>query len=80
MLLCLICTYWLRSEPIFLWTFWAQIAVYSLAIMSCLIPALRFNKVMTLLTYWFAGHTANVIGSWRYLLGFENNRWKKINN
>lgn len=35
----------------------------------------RVNKVMKLFYYLVAGHFANLVGSLRYMLGFENGRW-----
>ncbi|MGF1725425.1 glycosyltransferase family 2 protein [Photobacterium nomapromontoriensis] len=35
----------------------------------------RINRVMKLFYYLVVGHVANLVGSLRYMLGFENGRW-----
>ncbi|MCJ2375347.1 glycosyltransferase family 2 protein [Vibrio sp. ZSDZ34] len=68
----------LVSNPIFDLLFVAQSAMYSVAALGYYLPSLRKITVIKLLTYVVAGHTANLIGGLRYLLGFHNKTWTKV--
>jgi hypothetical protein len=68
----------LVNNPIFALLFVAQSAMYSIAALGYCLPALRKITVIKLLAYVVAGHTANLIGGLRYLLGFHNKTWTKV--
>jgi cellulose synthase/poly-beta-1,6-N-acetylglucosamine synthase-like glycosyltransferase len=49
----------------------AQCLFYLLALTGYLLPGTRNNKWIGAITYFVAGHTANLIGGWQYLLGLS---------
>ncbi len=52
-----------------------QCLFYLIALMGWLSPALRETKLVGLITYFVAGHSASLLGGWQYLLRF--NSWQK---
>lgn len=57
----------------------AQVGIYSIALITYLMPALNTIKPFKLISYIVIGHLANFIGGMKYLLGMENGRWKRVN-
>nr|PMH79771.1 hypothetical protein BCU58_24715 [Vibrio sp. 10N.286.48.B7] len=78
MIIALVSCAFLSNYPIFSILFSAQILIYIIAILGVYIPSLQRLKVIQLITYVILGHTANLIGGLRYLLGLENGKWKRI--
>ncbi|MBY6197889.1 glycosyltransferase family 2 protein [Vibrio hangzhouensis] len=56
----------------------AQLFVYGIAILGVIVPGTQTFKINRLITYLVVGHTANLIGGLRYLVGLERGRWVRI--
>jgi len=79
MIVCLVCSVLLRDYLVFEVMLWAQIAVYSIGVLGCIMPKNLTNKPISLISYLIVGHYANFIGGIRYLLGLENAAWTRAN-
>ena len=79
MIVCLVCSLLLAHNPLFQVMLLAQACVYSIALVTYLVPALNTVKPFKLISYIVIGHLANFIGGMKYLLGMENGRWKRVN-
>lgn len=55
-----------------------QVALYGSVAISVLVPKLQSFKLVRAFTYLVVGHTANLIGGLRYLIGLENGAWKRL--
>lgn len=55
-----------------------QVALYTSVAISVIIPKLQSIKLVRAFTYLVVGHTANLIGGLRYLIGLENGSWKRL--
>lgn len=53
----------------------AQGLFYLIALAGWLSPALRSNRIVGLVTYFVAGHSASLIGGWQYLISGRG--WRK---
>lgn len=80
MIISLVCSLLLSSNPWFLAAFIAQVTLYLIALLGHLLPNIFKHKVCSLLTYLVVGHFVNLIGGLRYLFGLETGHWNKINN
>ena len=78
-ILCLISTLLLSHYPIFQALSLVQITIYLIALISSLIPSFMLFKPFKLINYFVCGHIANLAGGLRYLFGYENGHWKRIN-
>ncbi|WP_447065833.1 glycosyltransferase family 2 protein [Vibrio alginolyticus] len=79
MIVCFICSLLLAHNPLFQVMLSAQVGIYSIALITYLMPALNTIKPFKLISYIVIGHLANFIGGMKYLLGMENGRWKRVN-
>ncbi|MBT0114038.1 glycosyltransferase family 2 protein [Vibrio alginolyticus] len=79
MIVCFICSLLLAHNPLFQVMLFAQVGIYSIALITYLMPALNTIKPFKLISYIVIGHLANFIGGMKYLLGMENGRWKRVN-
>ncbi|WP_049536039.1 glycosyltransferase family 2 protein [Vibrio harveyi] len=79
MIMCFVSSLLLMEYPTFQALLVAQLAVYSIALITYLIPAFNLFKPFKLINYIVVGHIANFAGGLRYLLGMENGRWKRVN-
>ncbi|AUW05109.1 glycosyltransferase family 2 protein [Vibrio campbellii] len=79
MIMCLTSSILLIEHPAFQLLLAGQLAVYLVAFITYLIPALNVFKPFKLINYMVVGHIANFAGGLRYLLGMENGRWKRVN-
>ncbi|GAJ70677.1 glycosyltransferase SypQ [Vibrio sp. JCM 18904] len=79
MIVCFICSLLLAHNPLFQVMLSAQVGIYSIALITYLMPALNKIKPFKLISYIVIGHLANFIGGMKYLLGMENGRWKRVN-
>ncbi|MDW1732653.1 glycosyltransferase family 2 protein [Vibrio sp. Vb2235] len=79
MIVCFICSLLLAHNPLFQVMMSAQVGIYSIALITYLMPALNTIKPFKLISYIVIGHLANFIGGMKYLLGMENGRWKRVN-
>ncbi|ELB2785228.1 glycosyltransferase family 2 protein [Vibrio alginolyticus] len=79
MIVCFICSLLLAHNPLFQVILFAQVGIYSIALITYLMPALNTIKPFKLISYIVIGHLANFIGGMKYLLGMENGRWKRVN-
>ena len=79
MIVCFICSLLLAHNPLFQVMLSAQVGIYSIALITYLMPALATIKAFKLISYIVIGHLANFIGGMKYLLGMENGRWKRVN-
>lgn len=75
---CFVSSVLLMDNPLFLAALIAQIALYSLAFLTHVLPAIFSHKICKVVLYVVAGHFANFIGGMRYLLGFESGKWSRI--
>ena len=78
MLSCLVTSILLAAYPLFSLALMAQVALYAIALLCYLFPALQIHTLITFITYLMTGHFANLIGGLRYLLGMENKRWIRV--
>ncbi|MBW3697798.1 glycosyltransferase family 2 protein [Vibrio sp. T187] len=79
MLTCLLTSLLLRHHVVFELLFWLQISVYITGVVGYLLPKKLSLKPITLVSYLVVGHYANFVGGLRYLLGFENSHWTRVN-
>lgn len=79
MIMCFVSSLLLMEYPTFQALLVAQLAVYSITLITYLIPAFNLFKPFKLINYIVVGHIANFAGGLRYLLGLENGRWKRVN-
>ncbi|TVU62916.1 glycosyltransferase family 2 protein [Vibrio atlanticus] len=79
MIVCLVCSIVLRDYLAFEVMLWAQVVVYSIGVLGCIMPKNLINKPISLISYLIVGHYANFIGGIRYLLGLENSPWTRAN-
>ncbi|TDE20973.1 glycosyltransferase family 2 protein [Vibrio owensii] len=79
MIMCLVSSLLLIHYPAFQFLMLTQLAVYSVALITYLVPVLNLFKPFKLISYLVVGHIANFAGGLRYLLGMENGRWKRVN-
>lgn len=79
MIVCLICSILLNDYLLFEVLLWAQVFVYSIGVLGCILPSRLINKPVSLISYLIVGHYANFIGGVRYLLGLENSPWTRAN-
>ncbi|WP_330472118.1 glycosyltransferase family 2 protein [Vibrio harveyi] len=79
MIMCFVSSLLLMEYPTFQALLVAQLAVYSITLITYLIPAFNLFKPFKLINYIVVGHIANFAGGLRYLLGMENGRWKRVN-
>ncbi|WP_234494074.1 glycosyltransferase family 2 protein [Vibrio maritimus] len=78
MLICLVTSAILAtSSTLFLGLLVIQGSIYFTAAASVLVPVLQSVTAIRALTYLVVGHTANLIGGLRYLIGLENGAWKR---
>ncbi|EGA66216.1 glycosyltransferase family 2 protein [Vibrio brasiliensis] len=78
LILCFVSSILLMDNPLFMVALTAQIALYSLAILSYLMPYIFSHRVCKLVLYIVAGHCANFIGGLRYLFGLESGKWSRV--
>lgn len=78
MMLCFASSLLLAEQSIFLLMLIAQITLYVLALLGMRFPQRFSNKYCQFLSYFVAGHFANLYGGLRYLLGRENSHWKRV--
>lgn len=78
LILCFVSSILLMDSPLFMVALTAQIALYSLAILSYLMPYIFSHRVCKLVLYIVAGHCANFIGGLRYLFGLESGKWSRV--
>lgn len=78
LILCLLSSVLLMDNPIFLAALTGQIVIYSLAILSYLLPYIFSHKVCKIVLYIVAGHFANFVGGLRYLFGLESGKWSRV--
>ncbi|MDC5810078.1 glycosyltransferase family 2 protein [Vibrio europaeus] len=78
LIFCLISSIVMMDNPIFMAALIAQIALYSLAVLSHQLPYIFSHKACKLLLYIVAGHCANFIGGMRYLFGLESGKWSRV--
>ncbi|WP_210473656.1 glycosyltransferase family 2 protein [Vibrio crassostreae] len=79
MIVCLVCSIFLKDYLLFEVLLWAQVVVYSIGLLGCILPKSLINKPISLISYLVVGHYANFIGGLRYLLGLENSPWTRAN-
>ena len=79
MIVCLVCSILLKDYLLFEVLLWAQVFVYSIGLLGCILPKNQINKPISLISYLVVGHYANFIGGLRYLLGLENSPWTRAN-
>ncbi|KGY11176.1 glycosyl transferase [Vibrio tubiashii] len=78
LMLCFISSIVMMDNPIFFVALVTQLALYSLAVLSYLLPDIFSHKACKLLLYIVAGHCANFIGGLRYLFGLESGKWSRV--
>ncbi|WP_338164006.1 glycosyltransferase family 2 protein [Vibrio sp. 10N] len=79
MLTCLITSAILApTSTLFTSFLFLQVALYGSVTISVLVPKLQSFKLVRAFTYLVVGHTANLIGGLRYLIGLENGAWKRL--
>ncbi|WP_261885903.1 glycosyltransferase family 2 protein [Vibrio pomeroyi] len=79
MIVCLVCSILLKDYLLFEVLLWAQVVVYSIGLLGCILPKSLITKPISLISYLVVGHYANFIGGLRYLLGLENSPWTRAN-
>ncbi|CAK1829637.1 Glycosyltransferase family 2 protein [Vibrio crassostreae] len=79
MIVCLVCSILLKDYLLFEVLLWAQVVVYSIGLLGCILPKSLITKPISLISYLVVGHYANFIGGLRYLLGLENSAWTRAN-
>ncbi|MEG3222202.1 glycosyltransferase family 2 protein [Vibrio gigantis] len=80
MIVCLICSILLSDYLLFEVLLWTQTAVYTIAVIGCVLPKRLLNKPISLISYLIVGHYANFIGGIRYLIGLEDSPWTRANH
>ncbi len=80
MIVCLVCSISLSNYLVFEALLWAQVAVYTIGVLGCILPKRLVNKPISLISYLIVGHYANFIGGIRYLIGLENSPWTRANH
>ncbi|MCG9554466.1 glycosyltransferase family 2 protein [Vibrio sp. Isolate31] len=80
MIACLMCSILLRDYLVFEVLLWAQVAVYTIGVLGCILPKRLINKPISLVSYFIVGHYANFIGGIRYIIGLENSPWTRRAN
>ncbi|USH05092.1 glycosyltransferase family 2 protein [Grimontia kaedaensis] len=55
-----------------------QFSLYSIVAIYQLVGCQPSNKISKALNYLVTGHTANLIGSLRYITGLEKGRWQRV--
>ncbi|OEE69545.1 glycosyltransferase family 2 protein [Vibrio genomosp. F6] len=80
MLACLISSITLANHSLFMAIVAVQVTVYSVGLIGFIFPQVFTKKIFKLITYLLTGHYANLVGGLRYLLGFENGRWNRVNH
>ncbi|WP_162046309.1 glycosyltransferase family 2 protein [Vibrio taketomensis] len=78
MLTCLVTSLLLLHLPLFQAMLGLQIFGYTLAALCLLMPKVFSHRYFRFLSYFVAGHSANLYGGLRYLFGLENGCWKKV--
>ena len=68
-----------QSNLIFLMLAVVQLTLYSLATWQLMLKPKNSNKISRLLGYLVGGHIAGLIGTTRYILHLDGDRWKKTN-
>lgn len=56
----------------------AQVTVYALVVFIKLFKITPTNSMIATLCYLVSGHTANMIGTLRYIIGLEAGRWQRV--
>ncbi|CAH6865254.1 Glycosyltransferase SypQ [Vibrio chagasii] len=79
MIMCLVCSALLNHYLVFEALLWAQIAIYTIGLLGCILPKRLVNKPISLISYLVVGHYANFIGGLRYLFGLESSPWTRAN-
>lgn len=79
MIMCLVCSVHLNHYLVFEALMWAQISVYTIGLLGCILPKRLVTKPVSLISYLVVGHYANFIGGLRYLFGLENSPWTRAN-
>jgi len=79
MIMCFVCSVLLNHYLVFEALLWAQISVYTIGLLGCILPKRLVTKPVLLISYLVVGHYANFIGGLRYLFGFENSPWTHAN-
>ncbi|PMG37311.1 hypothetical protein BCU97_11405 [Vibrio splendidus] len=74
------CSILLSDYLVFEALLWAQVAVYTIGVLGCILPKRLLNKPISLISYLIVGHYANFIGGIRYLIGLENSPWTRANH
>ncbi|USD67788.1 glycosyltransferase family 2 protein [Vibrio sp. SCSIO 43136] len=79
MICCLVLSISLSHYELFAALLGLQLAAYAIGVMAWWQPTLFKHTICRYLSYLIAGHTANLIGGLRYLLGMESGRWNRVN-
>ncbi|EGU43279.1 putative glycosyltransferase [Vibrio ichthyoenteri ATCC 700023] len=78
MIICLASSILLSEHFVFTLMVIAQLLLYTVAVLGIIFPQRLSNKYCQFLAYFVAGHFANFYGGLRYLLGLENDYWKRV--
>jgi cellulose synthase/poly-beta-1,6-N-acetylglucosamine synthase-like glycosyltransferase len=78
LIFCFISSVWLIEHPLFSAAVVAQVALYSIALLSYYLPYIFCHKSCKVILYVVAGHYANFIGGLRYLFGLESGKWSRV--
>jgi cellulose synthase/poly-beta-1,6-N-acetylglucosamine synthase-like glycosyltransferase len=68
----------LLAEPLYRWTFAAQLGFYSLSVLAAFVPTrLRPFRLLRLTTMFTSMNLALLVGFWRFTLGTQKGLWRR---
>ncbi|WP_281544897.1 glycosyltransferase family 2 protein [Grimontia sp. SpTr1] len=70
--------YLAKTNPFFMVAAAGQLSIYSIVAICQLIGCQPKNRISKALNYLVAGHTANLIGTLRYIIGLEKGHWQRV--
>ncbi|ROV59610.1 glycosyltransferase family 2 protein [Vibrio ponticus] len=78
LIICLVTSVALSYQTFFLAVLGLQVTFYTIAALGLLLPTIFTHRVIKLISYFTAGHFANLYGGLRYILGRETGRWERV--